>query len=491
MTRPHCLRFAAFLWLAVGMAVAPAPAYAEGRCTLDDVVAWYDAGTAELKEGRPWAARDRWQPLASAGFAPAQRQIAILHGEGIGLRYSPSEAAFWAGLASRAGDSGAKKLFETYRHEMPTFEHKIIDTRLDRWRAGGIECNGGFLVEASPAKKISFDVWFHRSVANGPETDAKARLEQAAELATGLAVDAHSYLSLIDGVEFYAPSDNRYHRHAGWLGDRDGNILRLPMSSFNDKTLDYLAQRILLVTKRQVYARLAGSELDDPAHRTIADIDVFGSLYPDIRNQPFFTLMEQALRMAEGLPDDLRKYVGIIDEVHYNPISRHMVRGGRIDAKAAYYDRGLSRPGHRIFFVRQDVLYSSPLLMLRNIVHEGTHAAQDQRAGELMAKADADQRKLLALQSAGKEHTPEAQALRDRIARQTDYANRWYWGRKTADGQRIQDIAFECEALMTEIAAVKAVGGLPQAFDRSSGYLDVCPNAQHALIAWRNERENR
>ena len=223
-------------------------------------------------------------------------------------------------------------------------------------------------------------------------------------------------------------------------------------------------------------------------HKTIGGIEVFGSLYPDIRNQPFYTMMEQAFRMADDLPDDLRQYVRIIDEIHYNPISKHMVSGGRIDAKAAYYDRSLSRHGHRIFFVRQDVLFSSPLMMLRNIVHEGTHAAQDERANEMMAKADANQRALLALQSQGQERTPEAQALQEQIAQQTDYANRWYWGKKTADGQRIQDISFECEALMTEIAAVKAVGGLPQAFDRSSGYLDVCPNAQQALTAWRNDR---
>ena len=40
--------------------------------------------------------------------------------------------------------------------------------------------------------------------------------------------------------------------------------------------------------------------------------------------------------MAEQLPKPLKRYINIIDEIHYNPASKYYRRSGTIDAKGAF-----------------------------------------------------------------------------------------------------------------------------------------------------------
>ena len=75
-------------------------------------------------------------------------------------------------------------------------------------------------------------------------------------------------------------------------------------------------------------------------------------------------MIRQAFGMAEHLSRPLRRYINIIDEIHYNPTSKYYRRSGTIDAKGAFYTRDLSSEGHRIMFVRRNVLFSSPLFFL-------------------------------------------------------------------------------------------------------------------------------
>ena len=188
--------------------------------------------------------------------------------------------------------------------------------------------------------------------------------------------------------------------------------------------------------------------------------------------------------MAEKLPASLHRFIDIVDEIHYNPLSKHYVRSGTLDASAAYYNRTLSHEGHRLIFFRRDVLYSSPLFFLRSFVHEGTHAMQDQKAWRENHEIPKLRVRLKRLEAAGKGKSPAARDLRAEEARKFKYVVRWYKGKKTPTG-RIPDIAFECEATLNEIETVRAAGGGPDAMN-DSAYIKLCPEARRRLIRWRD-----
>jgi hypothetical protein len=144
-----------------------------------------------------------------------------------------------------------------------------------------------------------------------------------------------------------------------------------------------------------------------------------------------------------------------------------------------------------MMFVRRKVLFSSPLFFLQTFIHEGTHAAQDQKAYNYFRDAYKLKAVLTRLQSDGKGNTTEAKKLKKQLNVKQNYSNRWYRGIKTKTG-RIQDIAFECEATENEIKTVKLIGGSPDIM-KASGYLKLCPEAQRQIIQWQDEliRKNR
>jgi hypothetical protein len=261
-------------------------------------------------------------------------------------------------------------------------------------------------------------------------------------------------------------------------------MMRVATNVAMDDSLQHAARAILLQAKRRVFDSLPDSPFADPLMRVMNGKRVFGSVYPDVNNGTYFRLMRQAFDMVEKLPREVRLFADIVDEIHYGPVSKHYKPEGTIDAQGAYYNKVLSAEGARLIFVRRDMLYSSPLYLVQTLVHEGTHAAQDQKAYRTLVeieKLKAQQRKL----GEGKANSTEAKQIDVKIQELLDYPKRWYQGLETATG-RIQDIAFECEATEVEIAAVKAVGGLPDVME-SSGYIRLCPEAQKKLVRWQEE----
>ncbi|MEE2759857.1 MAG: hypothetical protein VYE18_00230, partial [Pseudomonadota bacterium] len=210
-----------------------------------------------------------------------------------------------------------------------------------------------------------------------------------------------------------------------------------------------------------------------------------GSVYPDIRNGRFFEAMRQAFILARQLKAPIDKYIKIIDEIHYNPISKYFKRAGPADAAAAYYNKFLSFNGQRMMFVRRNVLYGSPLFFMQTFVHEGTHAKQDQLAQRYNREVPKLKRRLTKLQERGLGGTARAQRIKLDMGTKFDYVSRWYRG-IFKDGRRVADMTFECEATEKEILAVQAVGGPPGAM-KASGYLKLCTAAQRMLVQWKNE----
>ena len=477
--------------LAIGASVglyfaAPGSGAEAAACRMGELIKGYQSGIFLYGKKNYSKALTRWSPLAEAGFGPAQRRLAVLYQNGHGVPASIQEAAFWAELSFRGGDSQGKRLSSDIRVKLNQKDRQRLNDRLAGWKAKRLSCGGANAGKGGANYNVSLSKYIPQ------ETKSKIQEQLPNIFKVAYKNDSSSwvYMSVIDRIFFY--NGSRYDRYVGWR-NTPGNVLQVSASSFFDHQPDHFARAVTLAVKRRVYNKLPDSKFADPIMRPYKGKKIFGSVYPDIRNGNFFKTMRQAFEMSKRLPKNLMRYLDIIDEIHYNPASKHFIRSGTIDAKAAFYVKNLSTEGHRMMFVRRKVLYSSPLFFLQTFIHEGTHAAQDQIAQKGRRQVPRMRAELDRLQKSGKGNSPEAARLKKRINYLTDYMTRWYKGIKTATG-RIQDIAFECEATENEIRTVKAVGGPPSVM-KGSGYLKLCPRAQKMIIAWRDEltakRKNR
>lgn len=482
-------------WLfAAGFISGGAESAVAKTCKLSDIVSNYQTGLQHFKAKNYNRALVRWVLLAEAGLGPAQRQIAKMYAAGIGLEKSPIKAALWAELSFRSGDREGRRLSTNLRIKLKPEERRPLKAQLGAWKARDITCEKGRAKDSAQPTQLAYEVSKRKRIS--PENERLIDEKFSGILKKAMSQDASAkiYLSAVDKFDFY--NGSRYDRYVGWtprnrLKDKKLNVVRLSVSNFWDQVPDQFAKAILLTAKRRVYEQLPGSIFADPLMRIIKGKKIFGSVYPDIRNGNFFKVMRQAFSMSERLPKSLQRYIDIIDEIHYNPASKHYIRSGTIDAKGAFYIKSLSSDGHRMMFVRRKVLFSSPLFFLQTFIHEGTHAAQDQKAYNYFRDAHKLKAVLTRLQSDGKGNTTEAKKLKKQLNVKQNYSNRWYRGIKTKTG-RIQDIAFECEATENEIKTVKLIGGSPDIM-KASGYLKLCPEAQRQIIQWQDEliRKNR
>tara|TARA_B100000315_G_scaffold260173_3_gene319714 strand:- start:672 stop:2144 length:1473 start_codon:yes stop_codon:yes gene_type:complete len=463
------------------------PAVAQ-NCKLSDIVNNYKTGLQHFNAKNYNRALLRWVPLAEAGLGPAQRQIAGMYDKGLGLEKSPGKAALWAELSFRSGDRAGRRLSTDLRIKLTPKQRQSLKAQLTAWRAREITCQNGRVAESAQPVKLAYDVTKHKSIT--PENVRVVDEKLPVILRNAIHADsaAKVYLSAIDEFDFY--NGARYDRYVGWTPKirargKKLNIIKLSVSNFLDQEPDHFAKAILLTAKRRVYEQLPDSKFADPLMRVFMGKRIYGSVYPDIRNGNFFKVMRQAFTMVERLPKSLQRYIDIIDEIHYNPSSKRFIRFGTIDSKGAFYVKSLSAEGHRMMFIRREVLYSSPLFFLQSFIHEGTHAVQDQKAFKDYYDVQRIKAVLTRMQTEGKGDSTQAEKLKGEMSAKQDYANRWYRGVKTKTG-RIQDIAFECEATENEIQTVKLVGGSPDIM-KGSQYLKLCPEAQRQMVQWRDE----
>jgi len=475
--------------LSVGALAMMAPVRdAAANCKLDAILTSYKSALADLKSGQVESAMRTLAPMAEAGLGPAQRELAKAYAGGLVKDDTGFGAAFWAELAFRAGDKEGRRLSRKYRAPLSDDARVKLTDALSTWPVKMLRCAGGRVTGAaeqtSPRPVPDIRITFDKRINEQDQDELKQRADTL--LTQLVAADPTDivYLSAIDVLEIYKGS--RYHRYAGWRAENDRNVLRMAGSNFEDKSPKFVVQTVILEAKRRMYAKLPSSSFADPYVREYAGKLIYGSVYPDVRNGKFFSVIRHAFDMAKRLPKELQQYIDVIDEVHYNTSSKHFIRAGTIDSSGAYYYKLLSDDGKRLMFVRRDVRYSSALFFLRTFVHEGTHAVQDKRAQEYVKDVNRIKRAQIKLERSGQGNSAKAKALEKEFNEKFDYAKRWFQGIKTATG-RIQDISFECEATRNEILAVKALDGPPDVM-QSSGYLKLCPKAQQMILEWERER---
>ena len=71
-----------------------------------------------------------------------------------------------------------------------------------------------------------------------------------------------------------------------------------------------------------------------------------------------------------------------------------------------------------------------------------------------------------------------------KIEMEKNFTKAWYQGVDGPNG-KIQDVRFECEALINEINAVREIDAPPSTMN-DSGYLKLCPDAQMLMVAWKD-----
>ena len=451
-------------------------------CTLAGAVRSHAAGAELAAAGERVKAIHRLRGLAELGIAPSQAGLAgLLGGEGA----SPGDledAYRWALLASRGAMREAGPLAQRLGARLGAAGRARAETEAGQWSPARGRCAGTWK-ESGRIGERQF-LLDGRPVEMAPNLAARLIEPAYLKLRSVLGNARHNLGAAAWALDFVGSWDifysDRYDRYAGTAPGSDR--MRLTVSVFLDKQPEHAERILAMGAARMAFAHFEGASIDDRHVRIIEGKRVYGSLYSDIDNGRFYKAMGNALRLARGLPADVRRYIAVVDEIHYNPPSKYFKRGGAIDAALAYYNRRISGPGQRIISIRRDIKWGSDLDMMLHVVHEGVHALQDDRAERAQAAVADGQKRLAGLPPA----SAEAEALTAEIAAEQDHAGRWFNGVGAPGARHMQDIRFECEALIAEIKAARAVQAPNTSLDRSQ-YLGTCPEAQRLVVTWKDE----
>lgn len=483
------IRASATVALAVAAVLAASAAGGDegAACTVAEMLTRYNAGLAALMAKDGERARGHFETLARQGFPPAQRQMAHFHAEGkAGVVLDVNAAAKWAAVAAKNGDQGALDLSASLKKTLGETGFAFAAESAKEWRPELPACLDPQSQERKPVDRTSVRIGNSvvRVVGKDSLTDnVLGKIFDQAELVIRTARQ-HSTLGalFLPSVRVFEilPGD-KYDRYVGWKPGEAGSTLQLTIANLLDRSPAFAATALMLEAARDVYGRLPDSRFADPYLWIYRGKKVHQSVYPDVDNKVFVEAVKKALDLMETVPAELRRPLEFIDEIRYNPQSKHMTKSGTTDAAVGYYNDALSVEGRRIVFVRRDMKWSSNADLFLTLVHEGTHALQH-------ATAERHDRELPGKRAAltHKVGGGGADALRREIAEMEEYADLWF--RRVAGAEpKKRVVKFECEATVVEIKAAIAFGLDPSAVE-SSSYMSVCDDAKTMLVGWKDER---
>ena len=462
-----------------------------GTCSIAAMTAAYNAGYASYEAQKFDDARRHWEPLAGLGFSPAQARIADMHAGGQGgLAKNQKEALRWAVLAAAGHDARGAALVAGLRGSLGEDAVKEGVEAARAWTATPGDCRD--VLEGTPTWIDTHTLRLGSALVRVNSALNETLRQQVAErfpkviaAAVRRVPPARLYLQEIAVYEV-VPGD-LYDRYLGWKHERVGKEIQLTIGNLLDDTPEVPAQVLLLEAAREVYRQMPAAQLLDPYLRTYKGKRLLGSPYPDIDNKPFFDLVAKAIDMADQLPADTRRHVEIIDEVRYSPKSKRMTSVGPADSTLGYYDRRVSREGHRVIFIRREMKWSFLADVLLTLVHEGTHASQDRTALRFEQALPRKKADLDASERGGQANAPAAATLRKEVQEITEYLTLWHRRGPNTEEERQKRLRFECEATMQEIATGQTVGLEPGAVEQTP-YYKLCDDAKRAMVRWKDDR---
>ncbi len=468
--------------------LTPTAPHAGVVCDLASLLAEYKTGLDRHRGKDYVGALAHWRPLAEQGFPPAQSRLAWLHGKGLGVKADVQKSAFWALVAAREADASGRLMASRLRKDLTQADFAKAERRARSWRPLMPDCWENHEGKSERLDKRRLRLGKYLIIVNEklPDKVVEPIFKKMRQVLASVG-EAHPlaplFLPAIDAFVIF-PSD-RNDRYVGWRSEGPGNVLLLSLGNFLDDRPTFVGRMIFLEAARWVFANTPGSRFVDPLVATHKNKKLYGTVYPDIDNALFYKTLKRALQMAEKLPPELGKYVEIIDEIRYIPPSKHFAKGGTIDTTIAYYNKVLSSEGRRIIFIRREMRWSSPLDVLINLVHEGTHAVQDQKAERIAAALPGLREALRQIDGNGQGQTSKAKALQRQIDEKSGYVRRWK-NPKISDHGISETIPFECQAVVNEIRTARAVEAPPSSLPES-GYLALCDEAKTLLVRWKDE----
>ena len=233
------------------------------------------------------------------------------------MEKSIEKARVWARLAHQGGDKEGRRLDNEFGINLTSNISSFLMSEVDSWKAKSLVCLDGNLAVTSNLKELRYKIIKGKRISRQNSRLIDRGLGPTLKIALKKNMANKLYLSIIDKFDFY--NGSRYDRYVGWqpinkLKNKSLNVIRLSVSNFHDIKPDYFAKALLFVVKRRVFNRLPDSELIDPYMQIIAGKRVFGSVYPDVRNENYFKMIRRAFAMAEQLTRPLKRYINIIDE---------------------------------------------------------------------------------------------------------------------------------------------------------------------------------
>ncbi|CCQ73450.1 sel1 repeat family protein [Magnetospira sp. QH-2] len=415
-------------------------------------------------------AYDLWQPLAEVGFPPAQARMGFVFAKGLGTKKDLGKGLFWSLIAAANHDRNGRGIAEKILSSMKKDVAAKISGEAKAWTPDLRSCQR---TKVTPIKRLGS----HEAIlGSGVRVVLDPKLSDQSiegifgflEQIDGAIQKDHPklrpYVALIDRMDYFAVPEDPFDRYVGWAPDKDKHVLQLSTGVFMDDNPNFMISAIVMETRRRIYALLPQSYFDDPLVRTHKGIRLVGSIYDDVKNEKFYKMAAKAIDRGAKLPKREAAALAAVDEIRYNPQSKHFHKTGRIDATGGYFMKGIGGPDKRVITVRREARWASPASWLLLFVHEGTHILQQE-------KAESHERKIAA--AAG-------------TATMKDYVRRWREGVEHK-GRNVNDMSFECEATENEIRAAKALG-FPATLLKSSGYLHLCDKAKKMMVKWSDER---
>jgi len=466
----------------IGSAVAlPQHAHAS-LCTVDGMLDVFERAAAQAVSGQSKAALETVGPLATMMFPPALGLMAELSAA------NSESAAHWGHLAERRRDQSGQKILAAIRSNGSKEALDKGRERADAQQAKVPPClarpldvsrTGDHALQIGPVT-----VSIAKSIDPKLVDIVKNRFPIIFNTARTGTIEGRLLLSSVRRIQIVG--GDRYDRYVDWVPGNEGRAMRMTVGNILDQGPAHTAKAMTIAAQRALYDRIEGRSMIDPYFTVVEGIRVFTSIYPDVSGDEFVDSLRKALVMAKSLPKPVQRDFKAVDEIRYNPPSKHFIKFGAPDGAVAYYDKGISRPGRRVIFVRRDMRWSSHADLLLSIVHEGAHANQDAKAERMVAQSKTDRAKVDALVAAGQGDGTEATSLRGSIRKAEAYSSLWYL-RDINDPAYKDRIRFECEALQTEIISAEALGLEPRIIE-TSPYLGLCSDQQKSLVSWKERR---
>ncbi len=482
MIKPIAQALMGALIFATSLSLSPHAAQATDFCDVETALSSYKAAFNRKKLGDEDSAFKSFMRLAEIGIAPAQRHVALYFLEESRENLAIENAIMWARLASWGGDKDAQKIL---KQSVEAARHAVVEAGLawaKDWRPKKPDC---FSVNASDEGDEDFKVIGRFPVIRAEGLDEETfsqfglRLEEALLITDQVAPFFSPLADLIPAFEII--EGKGADRYISW--DEDNGWLQVSSGYLRDKTSRQLSYSLILAVQRHLFNKIKDATFVDQIASNYGAIQLYGSLYGDVKTDRFITLLKEAIKNVRRLPVVMRDKVNLINEIHYMPPSRYHVSRLGQGKVFAYYDHMRSRPEKRIGVISQKVGFEQSNDVILDLVRIGTQIQQHMMIEGFKGKVDGKKREDAILRALQGDMDAVNDMFTNQVGKQKDLIE--HWDKKGPDGVS----KLYCEAAFWQVKAAAALKMSPNRVTRIVKFKG-CKKARSAWKEYLNKKDN-